>query len=190
MINQVLVDPQILWRGYFFSELSKLPEEEKSIVLQWFNQMNELQGHYISEIERANNLLKMWVCQGYEGLHTSDRIKEDFISKINHIENRIYFQKKSRSILSTEQVAAPARVVPKPTTKAPTTDRGFLTTISSSKSPAVAPVPTGLPQPASPVAEEPEKEIESISHKRVEPDGSSFFDRISTSCETTISSFG
>ena len=40
----------------------------------------------------------MVVCQQYEKLHTSERFKEELIAKINHIENRNYFQKKFRQL--------------------------------------------------------------------------------------------
>jgi len=53
--------------------------------------MVDLQRVYIEEIEKANNYLKMVVCQGYENLNTSDRLKDDFIAKVDHIENRVYF---------------------------------------------------------------------------------------------------
>lgn len=53
---------------------------------------------YIDEIEKANNYLKMLVCQGYELLHISDKMKEDFIGKLNNSENRQYFHKKLQSI--------------------------------------------------------------------------------------------
>jgi type VI protein secretion system component Hcp len=57
-----------------------------------------LQAVYIAEIEKANNYLKMVVCQQYERLHTSERFKDELISKINHIENRGYFMKKIRNL--------------------------------------------------------------------------------------------
>ena len=57
-----------------------------------------MQAVYIGEIEKANNYLKMVVCQQYEKLHTSERFKEELIAKINHIENRNYFQKKFRQL--------------------------------------------------------------------------------------------
>jgi len=53
---------------------------------------------YIGEIEKANNYLKMLVCQRYEQLHTSERFKEELIAKINHIENRAYFAKKFKTL--------------------------------------------------------------------------------------------
>lgn len=53
---------------------------------------------YISEIEKANNYLKMVVCQQYEKLHTSERFKEELIAKINHMENRNYFMRKFRNL--------------------------------------------------------------------------------------------
>lgn len=57
-----------------------------------------MQAVYITEIEKANNYLKMVVCQQYERLHTSERFKEELIAKINHIENRGYFMKKIKNL--------------------------------------------------------------------------------------------
>lgn len=54
---------------------------------------------YIGEIEKANNYLKMVVCQAYTeiGLGNSPQM-EDFIKQINFIENRVYFQKRRREL--------------------------------------------------------------------------------------------
>lgn len=49
---------------------------------------------YIAEIEKANNYLKMQVCQGYEQLNINDKMKFKFVDKINHIENKPYFHRK------------------------------------------------------------------------------------------------
>jgi hypothetical protein len=38
---------------------------------------------YISELEKANNYLKMQVCQGFELLHINDRMKLTFVERIN-----------------------------------------------------------------------------------------------------------
>ena len=114
LTNQVLANPQILWQKYFFIQLRRLEEDQKEVVLEWFNQMTnvsicfvcltlfflQLQEIYIGEIEKANNYLKMLVCQGYERLHTSERFKQEFIAKINHIENRVYFQKKRKTLMA------------------------------------------------------------------------------------------
>ncbi len=37
---------------------------------------------YIVEIEKANNFLKLQVCQEFESLHISDKIRHDFVDKI------------------------------------------------------------------------------------------------------------
>lgn len=54
--------------------------------------MTQAQAMYIGEIEKANNYLKMVVCQAYTeiGLGNSPQM-EDFIKQINFIENRVYF---------------------------------------------------------------------------------------------------
>jgi hypothetical protein len=49
---------------------------------------------YICELEKANNFLKMQVCQGFEFLHINDHMKLAFVDKINSIENKVYFNKK------------------------------------------------------------------------------------------------
>lgn len=49
---------------------------------------------YIGEIEKANNYLKMLSCQMFEEMHISDRVKDEFINKVTHVENRPYFYKK------------------------------------------------------------------------------------------------
>lgn len=71
-----------------------MPPDQTEIVLNWFTQMTDLQAIYISEIEKANDYLKIMVCQSFDKLDASDSIKEEFISKINHIENRHYFHRK------------------------------------------------------------------------------------------------
>ena len=58
----------------------------------------QLQSVYINEIERANNYLKDMVRQSFDSLHTSERVQEDFIAKINHIENRQYFHRKRKAL--------------------------------------------------------------------------------------------
>ena len=49
---------------------------------------------YIAEIEKANNYLKLQVCQGFEQLHFSDKIKHEFVEKIHNLENKPYFHRK------------------------------------------------------------------------------------------------
>lgn len=49
---------------------------------------------YITEIEKANNYLKLQVCQGFEQLHISDKIKHEFVEKIHNLENKPYFHRK------------------------------------------------------------------------------------------------
>ena len=49
---------------------------------------------YISELEKANNYLKMQVCQAFEFMHINDHMKLAFVDKINLIENKNYFNKK------------------------------------------------------------------------------------------------
>lgn len=67
IINQVLEEPQVLWTRPFFDQLqNQLPLDQKEVVLNWFLQMTNLQEVYIGEIEKANNILKMSVCQGFE----------------------------------------------------------------------------------------------------------------------------
>lgn len=39
-----------------------MPPDQSEIVLKWFTQMVDLQTIYISEIEKANDYLKMMVC--------------------------------------------------------------------------------------------------------------------------------
>lgn len=99
LINKVLADPQILWKKAFFQELATLPPDQIDVVFNWFKQMVDLQAVYITEIEKANDYLKMMVCRSFDSLHTSDAIKEEFIAKINHIENRHYFHRKRTAIL-------------------------------------------------------------------------------------------
>ena len=53
---------------------------------------------YISEIEKANDYLKSLVSQSYDSLHTSERYKQEFIAKVNHIENRQYFHRKRKAL--------------------------------------------------------------------------------------------
>ena len=53
---------------------------------------------YIAEIEKANDYLKSLVSQSYDGLHTSERFKQEFIAKVNHIENRQYFHRKRKAL--------------------------------------------------------------------------------------------
>jgi hypothetical protein len=49
---------------------------------------------YISEIEKANNFLKLLVCQKFESLHINDKAKQEFIEKIQNLENKPYFHRK------------------------------------------------------------------------------------------------
>ena len=49
-------------------------------------------------MERANEYLKMMVRQSFDGLNISERIREEFIDKVNHIENRQYFHRKRMSL--------------------------------------------------------------------------------------------
>lgn len=49
---------------------------------------------YISEIEKANNFLKLQVCQGFETLHINDKVKHEFVDKVNNLENKPYFHRK------------------------------------------------------------------------------------------------
>jgi hypothetical protein len=49
---------------------------------------------YIQEIEKANNFLKLQVCQGFESLHVNDKIKYEFVEKIQNLENKPYFHRK------------------------------------------------------------------------------------------------
>ena len=53
---------------------------------------------YINEIEKANDYLKSLVSQSYDSLHTSERFKQEFIAKVNHIENRQYFHRKRKAL--------------------------------------------------------------------------------------------
>ena len=53
---------------------------------------------YINEIEKANDYLKSLVSQSYDSLHTSERYKQEFIAKVNHIENRQYFHRKRKAL--------------------------------------------------------------------------------------------
>lgn len=98
LINKVLEDPQILWKKHFFTELRTISPDQIQVVFTWFSQMVDLQAIYIGEIERANDYLKMMVYQAFESLNASDSIKDEFIAKINHIENRQYFHRKRKAI--------------------------------------------------------------------------------------------
>ena len=59
---------------------------------------------YIVEIEKANNFLKLQVCQEFESLHISDKIRHDFVDKIQSLENKPYFHRK----LAHLDIAQPA----------------------------------------------------------------------------------
>lgn len=50
--------------------------------------MVELQTAYIREIEKANDYLKSLVCSSFEKLNTDESLMNEFIGKIDHIENR------------------------------------------------------------------------------------------------------
>ena len=67
-------------------------------IINSFTFLYQLQGVYISEIEKANDYLKLMVQQSFDSLHASDSIKEEFIAKINHIENRSYFHRKQHAM--------------------------------------------------------------------------------------------
>lgn len=99
IINQVIVDPQVMWRKYFYTNLNALSRDQKQVLKEWFVQMTQAQAMYIGEIEKANNYLKMVVCQAYTeiGLGNSPQM-EEFIKQINFIENRVYFQKRRREM--------------------------------------------------------------------------------------------
>jgi len=62
LINQVIMDPQVMWRKYFYNNLDRLSLDQKQVLTQWFKQMSQAQAMYIGEIEKANNYLKMVVC--------------------------------------------------------------------------------------------------------------------------------
>jgi hypothetical protein len=49
---------------------------------------------YIGEIEKANNFLKLHVCQKFESLHINDKAKQEFVEKIQNLENKPYFHRK------------------------------------------------------------------------------------------------
>lgn len=49
---------------------------------------------YIGEIEKANNFLKLQVCQCFEAMHVNDKVKFEFVDKINNMENKPYFHRK------------------------------------------------------------------------------------------------
>jgi hypothetical protein len=36
LINQVITDPQILWKKSFFMSLHSLTDDQKEVVLNWF----------------------------------------------------------------------------------------------------------------------------------------------------------
>jgi len=36
LINQVITDPQILWKKTFFMNLHSLTDDQKEVVLNWF----------------------------------------------------------------------------------------------------------------------------------------------------------
>ena len=42
LINQVITDPQILWKKVFFTQLHRLSEDQKEVVLNWFEQMTKV----------------------------------------------------------------------------------------------------------------------------------------------------
>lgn len=98
LIDRVLKEPQVMWKRHFFVQIRSLPHLEKQILLQWFAEMTSLQTVYISEIEKANDFLKQMVSRSFDSLNASDTLKEEFLGKINHIENRHYFHRKRRAL--------------------------------------------------------------------------------------------
>ena len=87
-----------MWKKFFFLELRDLAQDQQAVVLQWFTQMTHLQKVYINEIEKANDYLKSLVSKSYDSLSTSERFKQEFIAKVNHIENRQYFHRKRKAL--------------------------------------------------------------------------------------------
>lgn len=42
LINQVISDPGVLWRKYFFVSVNKLDDDQKEVLLNWFLQMTKV----------------------------------------------------------------------------------------------------------------------------------------------------
>lgn len=36
LINQVIVDPQVMWRKYFYNNLNSLSLDQKEVLKEWF----------------------------------------------------------------------------------------------------------------------------------------------------------
>lgn len=42
LINQVISDPGVLWRKYFFTTMQRLNDDQQEVVLNWFLQMTKV----------------------------------------------------------------------------------------------------------------------------------------------------
>jgi len=45
LINQVISDPGVLWRKYFYTTMSRLDDDQKEVLLNWFLQMTKVRAH-------------------------------------------------------------------------------------------------------------------------------------------------
>ncbi len=42
LINQVISDPGVLWRKFFYVSMFKLDDDQKEVLLNWFLQMTKV----------------------------------------------------------------------------------------------------------------------------------------------------
>ena len=42
LINQVISDPGVLWRKYFYTTMGRLDDDQKEVLLNWFLQMTKV----------------------------------------------------------------------------------------------------------------------------------------------------
>jgi len=42
LINQIISDPGVLWRKYFYTTMGRLDDDQKEVLLNWFFQMTKV----------------------------------------------------------------------------------------------------------------------------------------------------
>ena len=96
LIASVVMTPQMMWTKQFYHTISGMKEEDQKFIEDWFSDMNKKQRIYIKEIERANNQLKETAARLFTQMKLSKGQIEQFLKKVNFMENREYFFNKKK----------------------------------------------------------------------------------------------